>query len=446
MPPLASRRIRAACGAVRGRRRSASRPARSARSSTRAASAVAAAKPVPTAPSLPSSAVSGARASSADGPELRRARARRSSDRRSSGRCPRSCRRRAGSSRARRRAAAPRSSPGRRDGRAARRRAAAPAAGPRSSGRRGRCADRATIRAGRSRPLVVAVARPLRLVAGASLAKAERSSASVDACSSPSGQAANGRTTAFASSDCAACGRRAAATRARRRDRERGERAAGARARLPRRRGCRPRRRRPWRRSRTADRRRSSPRPTRWRARGCACSAAKRCSAPPSAPRWTRAAQRAQGEGVVAGADAQLVDARLRGSRSRPAGAASPAASPAPALVGAASPGSRVTRSACRLAIVRRSHRPALPRLASSACQRGASRRSTPLLPGRVMSIRSAEKSPSSEPRGATTFSCGARVTTQALPAAVRSAQTSTPTATAASTTSSAAPPPSHQA
>ena len=41
------------------------------------------------------------------------------------------------------------------------------------------------------------------------------------------------------------------------------------------------------------------------------------------------------------------------------------------------------------------------------------------------MSIRSAEKSPSSEPRGATTFSCGARVTTQALPAAVRSAQTS---------------------
>ena len=30
--------------------------------------------------------------------------------------------------------------------------------------------------------------------------------------------------------------------------------------------------------------------------------------------------------------------------------------------------------------------------------------------------MRSAEKSPSSEPRGATTFSCGARVTTQALP------------------------------
>ncbi len=76
-------------------------------------------------------------------PELVRARARRSSDRRSSGRCPRSCRRRAGSSRARRRAAAPRSSPDRRGGHAARRPAVAPAAGPRSSGRRGRCADRA---------------------------------------------------------------------------------------------------------------------------------------------------------------------------------------------------------------------------------------------------------------------------------------------------------------
>ena len=61
------------------------------------------------------------------------------------------------------------------------------------------------------------------------------------------------------------------------------------------------------------------------------------------------------------------------------------------------------------------------------------------------MSIRSAEKSPSSEPRGATTFSCGARVTTQALPVAVRSAQKRTPSAIAASTTRSAALPPSQR-
>ena len=204
---------------------------------------VAAAKPVPTAASLPSSAVSGARASSADGLSCVELELDVPAIGGPAAAARRSCRRRAGSSRARRRASAPRSFPGRRDGRAARRRAAAPAAGLRSSGRRGRCADRATISAGRSRPLVVAVARPLRLVAGASLAKAERSSASVDACSSPSGQAANGRTTAFASSDCAAWAVAGGDPRASRATASAASGPVGARARLPRRRGRRPRRR-----------------------------------------------------------------------------------------------------------------------------------------------------------------------------------------------------------
>ena len=67
-------------------------------------------------------------------------------------------------------------------------------------------------------------------------------------------------------------------------------------------------------------------------------------------------------------------------------------------------------------------------------------------LPGpSVMSTRSAAKSPSSEPRGEVTFSCGTRVTTQALPEPVESAQKSAPIASAASTSSSAALPASQR-
>ena len=58
--------------------------------------------------------------------------------------------------------------------------------------------------AGWSRPLLAATARPLRLVTGAALLNADRSSACVCACRSPSGQAANGRSVARASSDCGA--------------------------------------------------------------------------------------------------------------------------------------------------------------------------------------------------------------------------------------------------
>ena len=233
--------------------------------------------------------------------------------------------------------------------------AARPAAALRSSVRRGRCAGRArSAPDGRGR-CVVTVARPLRLVAGASAAKAERSSDCVAACSSPSGQAANGRSTAFASSDCAPCGG-AAATRAVAPTCSSASGPVGARVRLPGRRARRRRRGEHAPRSRTAGRPRSSRRPTRVARSWLACSAAKRCSAPLVVAEVDAAAQGAQGEGVVAGAEAQLVDAggadvdldrqaqclgrRRRRARRR-----------------AASPGSSVMRSACRLAIVRRSHR-----------------------------------------------------------------------------------------
>ena len=94
---------------------------------------------------------------------------------------------------------------------------------------------------------------------------------------------------------------------------------------------------------------------------------------------------------------------RRRGSRSRSAGAALRAASPArssPAL--ASVEGSSTTRSACSVSITRCSQRPSLPRVAVNACQRGLSRRSVPMVPGRPISMRSAAKSPTSEPFGAT--------------------------------------------
>ena len=59
--------------------------------------------------------------------------------------------------------------------------------------------------AGWSKPLDAITARPLSEVAGAALANAERSSAFVVACRLPSGHAANGRTTAPRSADCAPC-------------------------------------------------------------------------------------------------------------------------------------------------------------------------------------------------------------------------------------------------
>ena len=58
-------------------------------------------------------------------------------------------------------------------------------------------------RAGWSRPLLVATAWPLSAVAGSVPLKAERSSAAVCTRTSPSGQRANGRNVAFATSACA---------------------------------------------------------------------------------------------------------------------------------------------------------------------------------------------------------------------------------------------------
>ena len=375
----ASRRSRADCGAFCGRRRSASWPARSARSSTRAASSVAAAKPVPTAASLPSSTVSGARASSAAGRSL--------SSVRSS--CQRSALQRpAPAIRPPARRPAPSSAekvctstvPGS-SGRA-RNSARRLSTGSRPSFQRPARALRrsSAISAGRSRPLLVAVARPLRLVAGASSAKAERSSDCVAACSSPSGQAANGRSTAFASSDCAPCGgaaatRAVAPTAARRAGRSRVALAcqAGALA------------------ADAAARRASIANggsalivasPDAAARSWLACSAAKRCSAPLSSPRWMRPrrARRAKASSPAPRRSSSTLAARMSISIGRRSVSGGVGGAPGGA---AASPGSSVMRSACRLAIVRRSHLPALPRLACSVCQLGGSRRSVPL-PGQA--------------------------------------------------------------
>ena len=202
--PRASMCNRAIRGAACGRRWSSSGPDRSATSATARASAFVAAKPVPTSAALPLSEVCGARASSAAGCTLSRST---SVVQRSAVQRPRAVMRPPSSF------AEPssansvcRSSVLRSSGR------------PCSSARSWRTGSRPSFQrparslrssietiAGRSMPLVASVAWPLSDVAGAALEKAPRSSALVDARSSPSGQAAKGLTRARASSDCAGC-------------------------------------------------------------------------------------------------------------------------------------------------------------------------------------------------------------------------------------------------
>ena len=272
-----------------------------------------------------------------------------------------------------REAAAPRSCPGRRDGRAARRRARCTGSRP-SFQRPARALRRSSaIRAGRSRPLLVAVARPLRLVAGASLAKAERSSASVDACSSPSGQAANGRTTALRVERLRGVRRRWLRRARSRRRASSASGPAGARARLPRRRGSPPTRR-----STCASIANGASAPivaspdalarVVARLQRGRSDAARRSSA----PRWMRArsARRAKASSPAPMRSSSTLAARISISTGRRSVSRRRRRRSAPAR--AASPGSSVTRSACRLAIVRCSQRPALPRL---ACERLPARR-----------------------------------------------------------------------
>ena len=88
----------------------------------------------------------------------------------------------------------------------------------RSSARHARLSSVSVTAAGWSSPWVLAVASRSSAVSGASLCSADRSSARALACSSPSGQAAKGRSVALASSVCAGrggagCARRRACSR-----------------------------------------------------------------------------------------------------------------------------------------------------------------------------------------------------------------------------------------
>ncbi len=114
------------------------------------------------------------------------------------------------------------------------------------------------------------------------------------------------------------------------------------------------------------------------------------------------------------------------------------------ALAAASAAGSQLNRSACSAAMRRWSQRSPSPRVALSACQRGASRRITPL-PGSVTSTRSAAKSPISEPFGPTTLSCGVQPSSHAVPDGLCTAQSSAPTSSSTSASSDAPVPPSQR-
>jgi hypothetical protein len=225
--------------------------------------------------------------------------------------------------------------------------------------------------AGRSIALVVARAWPVSAVVGSALANADRSSALTDASSSPSGQAARGRISARASSDCAGCVAVAAArTVAAVSSASSGPRARavalqpfavavastvastgnGASAPIA---------------SAPCASPNSMP----------AANASRRWRAPPSLPRWTPARTLRTGRASAPPMrSSSMLAARTSISTGRRRVCGKVAGPPGAAVLA----GVHTARSAWSESITRCSQRPSLPRPAASACQRGASRRSSP--------------------------------------------------------------------
>ena len=275
------------------------------------------------------------------------------------------------------------------------------------------------MRAGWSSPVLFASARPERAVAGAALLKADRSSAVVRSCTSPSGQRANGLTPARASSAwagrCAdgwartvacssgsasgpasvACALQAGSTVAV---------AAGA-AGV----SCA---------SETATSSvigaalamRAVPLPRSRSQANDSCS--MRCSAPAFAPRCTRARRSRSGNSPrVERCNSPTRNERRSSSTGscRSAGRAS-----ASVLVDGASVTS--TRRACRSSSVTRHQRGAAARAMRRPRQPAASSTTRPPPPGSRIDTRCASKSPSSAPFGAVMSTPGKADSSQALP------------------------------
>ena len=98
------------------------------------------------------------------------------------------------------------------------------------------------------------------------------------------------------------------------------------------------------------------------------------------------------------------------------------------------------TRLACNSSITTRSQRPASPRLTDKPRQPTPVSVTLSLPPGSLICTRRASKSPSSRPFGASTCTPGSSVSSQALPASLRSAQPMHTAAVASSSASVATP------
>ena len=288
--------------------------------------------------------------------------------------------------------------------------------------------------AGWSAAVLAAAARPLSAVTGAPLASAERSSACVLACSSPSGHAAKGRSVARASSVCAGCVADAAARSVMV---DTGAASGPAMAAFANHAGS------------AADASCASATlasstigaalamvalPLARKRSQVSARRSMRCSAPPFAPRCMAACKSRIGSAPSALACSSPMRSERRSSaigRRRSAGAVSGAAFGFGAKT-------MSSRSALSESIVTRAHSGCAARSMRRPRQARAVSVMLSLPPGNRTVNRRAEKSPHSRPRGASAVTPGSTESSQAVPLSLRAAHQ---TVAAAAITSEAAAP-----